>query len=102
MLPPLAKLAVRQALNYAVDRRQIFKTLYRGQGVPGTQIFVREQRATTRSSTADIPTTRTRAAAPRSVGYAKGFDLPVLSVSEADPQLAAIARYLKAINVRVQ
>jgi peptide/nickel transport system substrate-binding protein len=102
LLPPLAKLAVRQALNYAVDRRQIFETLYRGQGVPGTQIFVPgttgyDPKLDRRYS---YDPDRARRLLARA-GYAKGFDLPVLSVSEADPQLAAIARYLKAINVRV-
>ncbi len=103
LLPPLAKLGVRQALNYAVDREEIFKTLYRGQGVPGTQIFVPGTAGYDSKLDRRYPydPKRARQLLARA-GYAKGFDLPVLSVAAAAPQLAAVARYLKAINVRVQ
>lgn len=101
--PPLAKLAVRQALNYAVDRKAIFKSLYNGQGVPGTQIFVPGTLGWSKSLDSRYPYDPARARKLLAqAGYAKGFSLPVLSVPVADPQAQAIARYLKAVGVRMQ
>jgi peptide/nickel transport system substrate-binding protein len=101
--PPLAKLAVRRALNYAVDRRAIFKSLYADEGTPGTQIFVpgsNGYRKSLDSRYAYSPSKARKLLAQ--AGYPKGFVLPVLSVPVADPQLAAIARYLKTVGVQVQ
>jgi peptide/nickel transport system substrate-binding protein len=103
LAPPLAKLAVRQALNYAVDRNAIFKSLYNGQGVPGTQIFVPGSSGYSKALDSRYPYDPARARKLLAqAGYAKGFTLPVLSVPVADPQAQAIARYLKAIGVKMQ
>lgn len=103
LLPPLAKLQVRQALNYAVDRRAIFKALYADQGVPGTQIFVPGSAGYDPALDARFPYSPAKARRLLAkAGYGAGFTLPVLSVPAGDPQLKAVARYLKAVGVRVQ
>jgi len=103
LAPPLAKLAVRQALNYAVDRRAIFKSLYNGQGVAGTQIFVPGSAGYEKALDSHYPYDPARARKLLAqAGYSKGFTLPVLSVPVADPQAQAIARYLKAVGVKMQ
>jgi peptide/nickel transport system substrate-binding protein len=103
LLPPLAKLGVRQALNSAVDRQAFFNTLYRGQGIPGTQIFVpgtpgHDPKLDTRYP---YDPKRARQLLARA-GYPKGFVLPVLSVAAADPQTAFVRNSLAAIGVRLQ
>ena len=103
LAPPLAKLAVRQALNYAVDRRAIFKSLYNGQGVAGTQIFVPGSAGYSKTLDERYPYDPARARKLLAqAGYPKGFTLPVLSVPVADPQAEAIARYLKAVGVKME
>jgi peptide/nickel transport system substrate-binding protein len=103
LAPPLAKLAVRQALNYAVDRRSIFRTIYNGQGIPGTQIFVPGSKGYDPALDKRYPYDPARARKLLAqAGYPKGFTLPVLSVAVAAPQLRAIASDLKAVGVRVE
>lgn len=102
-VPALKDVRVRQALNYAIDRKTITDALFDGYAVPTS-----------------IPNYGTEGQDPKYVnyysynpakakallaaaGYAKGFTVPVVGGGGWDPQIddmaEAVCKYLAAVNV---
>jgi peptide/nickel transport system substrate-binding protein len=102
---PLASVQVRQALNYAVDRKAVTQAIYGKYGVPTAEIG---------SSDGSVPSMQNYypydPAKAKSLlaaaGYPHGFSLDVTSESAfgtlADPVLEAIAQEYKAIGVTLK
>jgi peptide/nickel transport system substrate-binding protein len=101
---PLGNLKVRQALNYAVDRKTIGKALYGKFAVPSAELFTLD--GTDPSVQNAYPYNVTKAKALlKAAGYAKGFTLKDLSCScfgtFGVPVDEAVAEYWGAIGVKV-
>jgi peptide/nickel transport system substrate-binding protein len=102
---PLASVQVRQALNYAIDRKAVTQAIYGKYGVPTAEIgssdgFVPEMQNYYPYDPAKAKSLLTAA------GYPHGFTLDVTSESAfgtlADPVLEAIAQQYSAIGVKLK
>lgn len=102
--PALGKLAVRQAINYAIDRAAFVKNTQGGTGVATDQLFNSD-------STGYEPALNTKYAynltkakqLMAQAGYAKGFTVTMPDSSPIYPQeQAALTEALKSINITVK
>lgn len=106
LLKPLASLYVRQALNYAIDRRAITKVVNPTPGVafPTDQPFTPAEEMWNRSMVNRYPYNPEKAKALlKAAGYPNGFTFPVLT-SPLDNELSvglAIEKYWEAIGVHM-
>lgn len=98
--PALGDVRVRQALNYAVDRRKITTALFQGYGMPTEQLVLPGQDgASTNIYTYDPNKAKQLLA---QAGYPHGFTLPTLASPNGKLLAQAIAQYLRAIGVHLQ
>ena len=98
--PALGKLAVRQALNYAIDRKALAKAVEVG-AEPTSQIFSKSGKAWKAKYENFYPYNVAKAKKLMAdAGYASGFTLNLNSWPEANLN-ALVEGYLKAINVKV-
>jgi peptide/nickel transport system substrate-binding protein len=99
---PLSKLEVRQALNYAVDRKAITQAFFGSQGeVTDEAPTLDGWSASAADEYSYNPTKAKKMLA--AAGYPNGFSLDVLSETFfgtlGDPYLQAVAKYLSAVGV---
>lgn len=102
---PLGDVRVRQALNLAVDRKAIAKGLYGDEKLALSQYAFEGQAAFDPELDSRYPYDPQKAKALlAAAGYAKGFDLPVLTVglSGLDKVTQAIAGQLKEVGVNLE
>lgn len=103
LVKPLRDVRVRQALNYAIDRRAIVKGVAQGHGRPGTQIFCPSSGGNLPALDERYPYDPTKAKALLAkAGYESGFELPVLSNQLVHTEVESIASYLRAVGVGVK
>lgn len=101
-VPALADVRVRQAINLAIDRQGIVKSLLGGLGTPTTQVFAPGYAAYDASLENTYPFDRARAKGlMEQAGYGGGFDLTMPSTVLSQPFEAALAQQLADIGVRV-
>jgi peptide/nickel transport system substrate-binding protein len=96
--PALKEVKVRQALNYAVDKEAIAKTLLPGRATsqmfgPATEAYDSKLDDTYKYSVSKAKSLLSDA------GYADGFSFDVLSTPGLDTTLQAVASDLKKVNV---
>ena len=99
---PLADVRVRQALNYAVDRKAIAKGLYGDEKLALSQYAFKGQAAFDPKLDSLYPYDPEKAKTLLAeAGYAKGFNVPVVTVGIAglDKVTQAIAGQLKKVGV---
>ena len=102
MSKPLADVRVRQALNYAVDRKAIAKGLYGDEALAASQYAFKGQAAYDPELDSAYPYDPEKAKTLLAdAGYADGFTLPVLTVGilGLDKVTQAIAGQLKKVGV---
>jgi peptide/nickel transport system substrate-binding protein len=101
---PLAKLEVRQALNYAVDRQTISKSYIGKYGKPTSQAPTLDGNDPKYASYYSYNPAKAKQMLA-AAGYPDGFTLKVLSMSFfgtlGDPILQAIGKYLSAVGVKL-
>jgi peptide/nickel transport system substrate-binding protein len=107
LLRPLRDVRVRQALNYAIDRKTIVKALFPTPGVafPTDQISVPGVVGWVKDYASRYPYNPARARQLlAAAGYRDGFTLPVESTPLVglDLMVQAVASYWEKIGVRVQ
>ncbi|MCO4252137.1 ABC transporter substrate-binding protein [Pseudarthrobacter raffinosi] len=104
LVPALADERVRQALNYAVDRDAVIKTLFGENGVPTPQIPAEGVPGYDSALNDRYPYDPNKARELLAeAGYADGFSMPVLTttVHQFDAFLSAVANYWGEIGVNV-
>ena len=102
---PLGDVRVRQALNYAVDRKAIAKALYGDESLALSQYALPGQAGYDESLNDKYPHDVDKAKKLLAdAGYADGFSLPVQDVSlfGLDKATQAIAGQLKAVGVTLE
>ena len=102
---PLADVRVRQALNYAVDRKAIAKALYGDSNLALSQYSLTGQPGYDASLDARYPYDPAKAKELlAAAGYPNGFTLPTLTVSLGglDKVTEAIAGQLQGVGVKLQ
>jgi peptide/nickel transport system substrate-binding protein len=101
---PLSKLAVRQALNYAVDRKAISKSFIGKYGTPTSEAPTLDGWDSKYANYYPYDPAKAKQLLA-SAGYPNGFTLNVLSQSFfgtlGDPFLEALANYFSAIGVKL-
>lgn len=100
---PLGDVRVRQALNYAIDRETVIKTVLGGDAeinpsIPANSSSAGWTRQLANTYTYDPAKARKLL---QEAGYGSGFDLKVLSTPAADGLVQALAGYLRKIGVKV-
>lgn len=103
LVPALADVRVRQAINYSIDRETIASGLVDTYGgpTPTEQIVLPDQDGynnTTRYSY-DIAKAKQLLA---QAGYANGFTLPVVSWAQTTPVLQAVANNLAQVGIKLE
>ncbi len=103
IVPALADVRVRQAINYALDRQTIFQQVFNGVGTVTDQSFSTESGAFDPSfETYDFDIDKAKSLMA-DAGYANGFDLPMPDLSPIDPKRqAAVTEALASINITAQ
>jgi peptide/nickel transport system substrate-binding protein len=105
LAPPLGKLSVRQAINYAIDRRAIATALFRKYGTPTSQIFNPDLDGYDPTLERYYPYNPAKARQLlATAGYPDGFRLQILSinVSNIDLVTQAVASYLDKVGIKVE
>ena len=102
LAPELADVRVRQALNYATDRKTIVDVVRGGLGTSTTQIFGPSSDAYVESLNESYPFDLDKAKQLMAeAGYADGFDLSLPDFSPIFPnEQAAMDEMLKSLNIR--
>jgi peptide/nickel transport system substrate-binding protein len=105
VLKPLADVRVRQALNYAIDRKAITRGLFGKWGTPTDEIGIPGQDGWV-AKDASYYTYNPRKAKNllAAAGYGSGFTLPLLTTSIANQDLLAqaVASDLQKVGVKAQ
>ncbi|MEU1178623.1 ABC transporter substrate-binding protein [Streptomyces sp. NPDC005820] len=102
---PLSDVRVRQALNYAVDRKAIAKALYGDEKLALTQYALPGQAGYEASLDAIYPYDPARAKSLlAAAGYPNGFKLPVLDTTLVglDKMTQAVSGQLSKVGVKLQ
>ncbi|MFJ3800038.1 ABC transporter substrate-binding protein [Streptomyces sp. NPDC090088] len=99
----LGDVRVRRALNYAIDRQTLIKTVLGGDAELNPSVPANSSSA---GWTKQLASTYTYDPAKarkllQEAGYGSGFDLKVLSTPAADGLVQAIAGYLRKVGVKV-
>jgi peptide/nickel transport system substrate-binding protein len=104
IVPALADVRVRQALNYAFDSAAIVKIARKGMGTPTTQHFTSDSEAFVAELDQTYKYDPTKAKALLAeAGYANGFDVVMPDISSLFPEMqAAMVEQLGNIGVRVK
>jgi peptide/nickel transport system substrate-binding protein len=102
---PLASLQVRQALNYAIDRKAVTQAIYGKYGVPTAEIGSSDGLVPSMQDYYPYDPAKAKSLLA-AAGYPHGFTLDVTSPSVfgslGDPVLEAIAQEYKAIGVTLK
>lgn len=102
---PLASVKVRQALNYAIDRRAVTRAIYGKYGVPTAEIGTSDGLVPSMQDYYPYDPAKAKSLLA-AAGYPHGFTLHVTSESAfgtlADPVLEAIAKEYSAIGVTLK
>lgn len=104
IVPALADVRVRQALNYAFDSAAIVKIAKKGLGTPTTQSFssVSEAYVPELDKTYKYDPAKAKALLAEA-GYANGFDVVMPDISSLFPEMqAAMVEQLGNVGVRVK
>lgn len=101
---PLGDVRVRQAMNYAIDRQTILKSVLDGQGVANASTpFGPDSLGYSRSIdsyyTYDVAKAKRLL---RQAGYPNGFSVKVLNNPQWDQMAQALAGYLRKVGIDVQ
>ncbi|GHF43484.1 peptide/nickel transport system substrate-binding protein [Deinococcus metalli] len=105
VVPALKDVRVRQALNYAVDRKALATALGGGQGDPVSTQFLEGadgyDASLTNAYPYDVAKAKQLLAA---AGYPQGFDLTILStpIAGLDTLMQAVVGYWQAIGVKAK
>ncbi|MEU5099993.1 ABC transporter substrate-binding protein [Streptomyces sp. NPDC020996] len=104
LTPALGKVKVRQAINYALDRSSLVKTVYQGAGKATTQFFNPSGAAYDASLDAKYPHDPAKAKALlKEAGYPDGFTVKVLDLSGPFPEAqAAMVEQLGKVGIKVK
>lgn len=103
LVPALADVRVRQAINHALDRETLLESILLGYGQTTGQVFGPDSGAYVDDldgSYAYDPELAKDLLAE--AGYADGFDLPVPSIAGFETPLAALTQQLADVGIRVQ
>jgi peptide/nickel transport system substrate-binding protein len=104
LIPALGSAAVRQALNYAVDRKAIAEKLYGGLAQPTTQNATATNEGYSTANDTMYPYDPTKAKALLAqAGYGSGFDMSLMCTppdTTACNVSNAVASYWNAIGIR--
>lgn len=101
--PELADVKVRQAINYAFDRKTIVDQLMLGEGTPTNQVFGPKSGAYLPELDNSYPYDPAKAKALLAeAGYANGFTLKLPSIVGFESILAIIQQQLSDIGIKVQ
>jgi peptide/nickel transport system substrate-binding protein len=102
---PLAKLEVRQALNYAIDRDAIARTVYNGYATPSSEFESSDGMDPAYQDYYEYDPEKARELLARA-GYPNGFELEGQVDDETTvpvvAQTQAVAKYWEAIGVRLK
>ncbi|WP_327668033.1 MULTISPECIES: ABC transporter substrate-binding protein [unclassified Streptomyces] len=102
--PALREAKVRQAINYALDRKTMLDKIRQGRGEATDQVFGPETKAYDKSLDTHYPHDAAKAKKLLArAGYAKGFTLklPRVSAIVSDALASSIAADLKAVGIKV-
>lgn len=103
IVPALADVRVRQAINMAFDREQIVEQVYAGVGTPTAQSFSESSAAFDPSFEKYEHDVDAAKALLVEAGYADGFTLPMPDLGPIDPKRqAAVTEALTAIGITPQ
>jgi peptide/nickel transport system substrate-binding protein len=104
IVPALADVRVRQALNYAFDSAAIVKIVKKGLGTPTTQSFSSDSEAFVPELDKTYKYDPAKAKALLAeAGYANGFDVVMPDISSLFPEMqAAMVEQLGSVGVRVK
>jgi peptide/nickel transport system substrate-binding protein len=104
IVPALADVRVRQALNYAFDSASIVKIAKKGLGTPTTQHFTPDSEAFVPELDETYKYDPAKAKALLAeAGYANGFDVVMPDISSLFPEMqAAMVEQLGNVGVRVK
>jgi peptide/nickel transport system substrate-binding protein len=101
---PLRDVRVRQALNYAIDRKTITTALFGKYAQPTSSIGQLDAWNTKAQNTYPYDPVKAKSLLA-AAGYPNGFTLPVLTSSAfgttGDPLAQAVAKYLAAVGVKL-
>ena len=101
-VPALADQRVREALNYAIDRKTIVDTIQLGQGNATTQLLKPGLAGYDQTLDSKYPYDVDKAKALLAeAGYKDGFSMDMVSISLWDPNAQAVAGMLAKIGVKV-
>ncbi|MEU3270489.1 ABC transporter substrate-binding protein [Saccharomonospora sp. NPDC006951] len=101
LVPPLADVRVRRALNFAVDRKKITGGLFGEYGTPTEQIVLSGQDGYNDKSFYSYDPEQARRLLAEA-GYADGFSLKVVSSANTSAIAQAIADDLGKVGVRLE
>lgn len=104
MVPALANVKVRQAMNYAIDKKAILKQVGQDKGELTSQLLPPSVPGYQKSLDTAYPYNPTKAKQLLAeAGYAKGFSISMpTSTGAIDPALtAAVGQYLKNVGITV-
>jgi peptide/nickel transport system substrate-binding protein len=103
LVKALGDVRVRQALNYAVDRKAIMTAAFGTTGTPSSLVVGpgADGYAANAASSYSYDPAKAKALLA-AAGYSKGFTLPLLSTQSGDLLAQAVAGYLRAVGVTVQ
>ena len=103
MVPALADVRVRQAINHALDRETLLESILLGYGETTEQVFGPDSGAYVEEldqSYAFDPDLAKELL--DDAGYSDGFDLPVPAIPGFETPLAALTQQLADVGIRVQ
>lgn len=103
LVPALRDVRVRQALNYAVDRKKITEGIYGERGIPTQQVSLPDREGYNDKDFYSYDPGKAKKLLA-DAGYTDGFTLPVLSTSYQSFNLVtqAVADDLKKVGVEVE
>ncbi|WP_269174532.1 ABC transporter substrate-binding protein [Modestobacter sp. VKM Ac-2986] len=103
-VPALASKEVRQALNWAVDRKTIIDTVFQGQGTPSALAFTPGSGPGYDESLLDhygYDPAKAKSLLAQG-GYPDGFSFSAVTLSKDQPMAEAVAGYLGEVGVQME
>jgi peptide/nickel transport system substrate-binding protein len=100
VLKPLADPRVRQAMNYAIDRKAVTQAIVGSFGSPTSEPLSPDGFDKKYANYYTYNPTKAKALLT-AAGYPNGFDLHVLTLAATQPWVDAAAKYLDAVGVHV-
>lgn len=101
--PELANPKVRQAMNFAFDRKTILEQQYLGEGTPTNQVFGPESGAYVDELDSSYPYDPAKAKALLAeAGYPNGFELKIPTMTGFEAITATVQQQLGDVGIKVQ